>query len=226
MKTLFATMVACSVVAPMTFAATNPQDQSSSTQGDQAGRYAAGNLDYQIAACLLLGNQEEIALAQLGEQHATHPQVKELAKMLVDHHSKAVEAITKAAPEIANLQLATTAAKQAPAATVAAGEDRSIEMIQRIKGECLSLTQKELEQHQGAEFDKAFVGQQIGAHLGMLAQLRGSKSFASPELQKVIAEGEKMTTTHMAEAKKIMGQIKDETNKTADASQRSAAPKR
>ena len=99
-------------------------------------------------------------------------------------------------------------------------------MLQRIKGECLSLTQKELGQHQGAEFDKAFVGQQLGAHLGMLAQLRGSKSFASPELQKVIAEGEKMTTMHMAEAKKIMGQIKDDTNKTADASQRSSAPKR
>ena len=44
----------------------------------------------------------------------------------------------------------------------------------------------------------------------MLAELRGSKSFASPELQKIITEGEKMTMAHMEKAKEIMSQIKDE----------------
>jgi predicted outer membrane protein len=99
-------------------------------------------------------------------------------------------------------------------------------MLLQIKNECLKLTQKELSQYQGAEFDKAFVGQQLGAHLGMLAQLRGSKSFASPELQKVIDEGEKMTTMHMDAAKKLMDQIKDEGAKTASAATRGTAQKR
>jgi hypothetical protein len=54
----------------------------------------------------------------------------------------------------------------------------------------------------------------------MLAQLRGSKSFASPELQKVIDEGEKMTTMHMDAAKKLMDQITDEGAKTASAATR------
>jgi hypothetical protein len=45
----------------------------------------------------------------------------------------------------------------------------------------------------------AFTGQQFGAHLGMLAQLRGSNSFASPKLRKVITEGEKMTTAEGGE---------------------------
>jgi hypothetical protein len=152
--------------------------------------------------------------------------VKELAKTLVDQHTKTVAAIQKAAPDIAELQLDTTGGNQQSNTTGSAHSDPSIAMLQRIKSECLSLTQKELQEHQGAEFDKAFVGQQLAAHVGMLAQLRGSKSFASPELQKVIAEGERMTTAHMAAAKKLMSEIKDDTNKTADARQRTTAPKR
>ena len=97
--------------------------------------------------------------------------------------------------------------------------------MQQVKSECLSLTEKELGQYQGAEFDHAFIGQQIGAHVGMLAVLRGSNSFASPELQKVIAEGEKMTTAHMAEAKKIMEQLKA-APKTASATQRATSQSR
>lgn len=225
MKILTATLMAHAILTATVFGQSATQDQPARRDASRGAgsneRYAAENLDYQIAACLLLGNQEEIALAQLGEKHATHPQVKELAQMLVEHHTKAVALIQKAAPEVASLQLA---AKAGQPSNEPGG--RSVAMLQRIKSECLSLTQKELEQHQGTEFDKAFVGQQIGAHLGMLAQLRGSKSFASPELQKVIAQGEQMTTTHMAEAKKIMNQIKDETNKTADATRRSAATKR
>lgn len=187
------------------------------------------NLDQQIATCLLLGNQEEIALAQFAEKHAEHAQVKAFAKTLVAAHTKAVAVIQKAAPEIADLQLVSANA-------VSPSADRSqpvghaenataTALMQQVKSECLSLTEKELGQYQGAEFDHAFIGQQLGAHVGMLAQLRGSNSFASRELQKVIAEGEKMTTAHMAEAKKIMVQLKA-APKTASATQRATSQSR
>lgn len=205
--------------------------QRSSAQSQLAGTQAnEENLDNQIAACMLLGNQEEAALGQYAEQHAQHEQVKKFAMMLVEHHGKAVAMIQQAAPEVADLQLtigeSESSSKPAPSPQGAAASDRSIDMIQQVKGQCLALTQKELDQYQGTEFDKAFIGQQLGAHLGMLAQLRGSKNFASPELQKVIAEGEKMTIAHMVEAKKIMAEIKDLDSKTASANTGTAASKR
>jgi predicted outer membrane protein len=183
------------------------------------------NLDQQIATCLLLGNQEEIALAQFAEKHAQHEQVKAFAKTLVAAHTKALAAIQKAAPEVADLQLASVNATSATAdrsqPVGQAEKANPTALMQQVKSECLSLTEKELGQYSGVEFDHAFIGQQLGAHVGMLAQLRGSNSFASPELQKVIAEGEKMTTAHMAEAKKIMAQLKA-APKTANAAERSS----
>jgi predicted outer membrane protein len=179
---------------------------------------------------MFLSNQEEVALAQFAQQHAQHEQVKQLAKTLIEQHQKALTAIQDASPEVAELKLATNGTEAADAGQASnesgAASDPAVAMVQQIKNECLKLTQKELSQYQGAEFDKAFVGQQLGAHLGMLAQLRGSKSFASPELQKVITEGEKMTTMHMEAAKKLMDQIKDEGAKTASAATRGTAQKR
>lgn len=185
------------------------------------------NLDQQIAICLLLGNQEEIALAQFAEKHAEHAQVKAFAKTLVASHTKAVAIIQKAAPEIADLQLvsANAVSPSADRSQPAGHTENATTLMQQVKSECLSLTEKELGQYKGAEFDHAFIGQQLGAHVGMLAVLRGSNSFASPELQKVIAEGEKMTTAHMAEAKKIMEQLKA-APKTASATQRATLQSR
>jgi len=215
MKTTFGMLLTLALCAAAFGATANAADAKSDKQ----------SVDQQIATCLLLGNQEEIALAQFGEKHAEHEQVKAFAKTLVAAHTKAVAMIQKAAPEIADLQLV-------PANAVSASADRSqpaghsenstsTALMQQMKSECLSLTEKELGQYKGAEFDHAFIGQQIGAHVGMLAQLRGSNSFASPELQKVIAEGEKMTTAHMAEAKKIMEQLKA-APKTANAADRNS----
>ncbi|BBO31587.1 DUF4142 domain-containing protein [Lacipirellula parvula] len=183
------------------------------------------NLDQQIATCMLLGNREEIALAQFAEEHAEHPQVKEFAKTLVAAHTKAVAMIEKAAPEVANLQLSSdNPANGGADRSQPIGHSKSATaLMQAVKSECLSLTEKELGQYKGAEFDQAFIGQQLGAHVGMLAHLRGSNSFASPELQKLIAEGEKMTTMHMSEAKKIMEQL-NAAPKTASTTQPATSP--
>ncbi|WP_428306501.1 DUF4142 domain-containing protein [Lacipirellula sp.] len=194
--------------------------------GETKGTNQSGHegLDHEIAACMLLGNQEEIALAQFAEQHAEHADVKEFAKALVAAHTNAVAMIKKAAPEVADLQL--SAGKNGATVAHEGQNHAAIGLLQQVKSECLSLTEKELGEYKGAEFDQAFIGQQLGAHVGMLAQLRGSNSFASPELQKVIAEGEKTTEAHMAAAKKIMTQLKADATKTARVGQRATAQSR
>lgn len=177
-----------------------------------------GNLDAQIAACMLLGNQEEVALAQFAEQRAQNPEVKKFAQQMIEHHQQALAKIEQASPQVASLQLhlggtaagAQPGADQANRNQAASAQHQGIQLVKAVKQQCLELTEKELGAHQGAEFDKAYIGQQVGAHLGMLAQLRGSRDFASAELQPVIAESEKVTESHLAEAKKIMQQIKDQ----------------
>jgi predicted outer membrane protein len=190
-------------------------------------------LNQKIAVCLVLGNQEEVALAQLAQQHSQNEQVKKFAQQMIEHHQKAIAKIEQAAPEVASLNLQLRGGEEGAAATspnptgvrpasaeepVAsatstsnAGHDqRGVQLAQAVKQECLNLTQQELTQTQGVEFDKAYMGQQVGAHIGMLAELRGSKNFATGQLQQVIAEGEQMTQKHLAEAKQIMSQLKDQ----------------
>jgi predicted outer membrane protein len=194
---------------------------------------AGDNLDQKIAVCLLLGNQEEVALAQFAQQRSQNEQVRKFAQQMIEHHQQAISKIEQAAPEAASLNLqlrggtegeaaASTnasgvrpASAEEPVATTASAantgsDQRGVQLAQSVKQECLNLTQQELAQKQGAEFDKAYIGQQIGAHIGMLAELRGSKNFATDQLQQVITEGEQMTQKHLAEAKQIMSQLKDQ----------------
>lgn len=204
---------------------TSDQPQSQRRATDQASSTERGqgqNLDAMIAACLFLGNQEEVALATFAQQHARHEDVKAFAKTLADEHTKSLAAIQKVAPDVANLKLTM---QDRGAEGKSEGNNPEMALLQKVKSECLSLTQQELQECQGAEFDKAYVGQQLGAHIAMLAQLRGSKSLASPELQEIIVEGEKMTMAHMEKAKAIMSQLKDE-HGTKSAERATGASKR
>ncbi|MBA4107923.1 MAG: hypothetical protein C0485_19500 [Pirellula sp.] len=210
------------------------------------GGQQAGNLNNEIAVWLVLGNQEEVALAQFAEQRSQNPEVKRFAQQMIEHHQQTLAKIEQAAPETAgwNLQLRTgetdrnasspqasgvqqASAEVELAANDAAGHHQSVQLAQQIKQECLNLTEQELSQQQGTDFDKAYIGQQVGAHIGMLAQLRGSKHFANGPLQQVIVEGERMTQQHLSEAKQIMSQLKDQqSSPPAPTSQRPAATQR
>jgi predicted outer membrane protein len=197
-----------------------PADQGTRT-ADGAG---AHQLDNQIAACLLLGNQEEVTLAKFAEQHAKSAEVKDFAKQVVQDHTKAMDTLAKEIPDVATIKLAydadPRAIRQPSEKNDSIDRDPNVAMLKQIKHECLSLTQKELERFKGADFDRAYLGQQVGAHIAMLAQLRGAKSFASPKLQKVIADGDKVTTEHLRRANEIMEHFKAEDIKTAHASPR------
>ncbi len=186
------------------------EPQQPATDQASTERGPGQNLDAKIAACLFLGNQEEVALATFAQKHAQHEDVKAFAQMLADEHTKALAMIQKKSPDVANLKLTMQDPNAGDAEAKPEGNDPGMAMLQKVKSECLSLTQQELQEHQDAEFDKAYIGQQLGAHIAMLAELRGSKSFASPELQKLISEREKMTLAHMEKAKEIMSQIKEE----------------
>jgi predicted outer membrane protein len=180
------------------------------------------NLDQAIAGCLLLGNNEELALAEFAQSRTQNPQVKEFVQMMITDHEKAVSKLTQVAPQLAQSASAireggqtaqatsSNGAQQAQPAQAGAAGNQLFALEQRVAQECLALTQKELGQKQGAEFDQCYVGQQVGAHIGMLAKLRGSQQFASGQLKQIIQESEQTVQMHLDHAKKLAEQLKGE----------------
>lgn len=192
-------------------AGANSQQAGQSNQQGQAGR--PGNLDKHIAACALLSNQEEVALAKLGVEKADHEDVKKFAEMLIEHHQQAISKIEKAAPQLAsmNLMLRNADGDSQPAANEqqAGAMDPQLMMARQIKEECLAMTRKALNEKEGADFDKAFLGQQCMAHMGMLAGIKGSEPFASQQMKPLLNECMKTTEQHLTKAKELMEKVKD-----------------
>jgi len=191
----------------------------------------SGNLDQQIPACLTLGNKEEIALAQFAQERAQSPQVKQFAQMMIEEHQQAVSQLEKAVPQLASLNLqlkgaegaetaattsgqtgddrtaATGGAQRTPSAAQGGLEQQMLELGREIKEQCLALTQAELGKKQGADFDKCYIGQQLVAHTGMLAELKASQRHASSQLQPVLQQGAQMAEHHLAQARTIAEQL-------------------
>jgi len=214
--------------------------------GTSAGAQQGGamtNVDHAIAACLLLGNQEEIALSQFAQDHVKGDEVKEFAKMMSDEHKQAIQKLRQLAPQLASLgenlqagrssQGGTNQGQNAPGGIgqngvpgaqpgqasqqtggqLASADPMMGQMLalqQRISQECLSLTQDELSKHEGSDFDRCYLGQQLVAHTQMLAKLRGSEQFASPQLRSFIDEATKTVEKHLDKAKEIAKSYEEE----------------
>jgi len=279
---------------PSSSAATQPGASGSRTgQGTTAGRRnslgagtqsltsqgAQGGLEQHIATCLALGNQEEVALAQFAQQRATNPQVKQFAQMMIQEHQQAIQQMQQAVPQLASVQLTSSAASQSGSRSGAgsperlgssgtsgsnatAGADRStasggetastgtsstgsttsanqrgassgggheqmVEFARTVKQNCLKLSEQSLGQKQGAEFDKAYIGQQIVAHTNMLAELQAAQQFASgSQLQPLIQQGTQMTEHHLAQARTIMEQLEQASAGQGGSPARTGAPAR
>jgi predicted outer membrane protein len=68
---------------------------------------------------------------------------------------------------------------------------------------CLQRTKEILNEKQGAQFDECYIGQQVMAHVGMLAKLEASQNHVSPEFQQVIRESTQTVEQHLKEAQTI-----------------------
>jgi predicted outer membrane protein len=89
--------------------------------------------------------------------------------------------------------------------------------MQKVASEaCLRLTKEELERHQGADFDKAFVGMQIGTHIGMLAKLEAGSKMASPQLKSTLQNATEMTQKHLEVARQLCAKMAKSDSRKAD----------
>lgn len=204
-------------------------------------------LDAQIANCLALANQEEIALCRFAMEHADSDKVKEAAKSMMEDHQAFLGKLRRFTSKDQNLELrvgkstskdgirqvagtdddrrearpgggavspGTTAAGSSSGARMAGGlSERLFEIERQAHQECLKLTEECLGQYKGKEFDQAFLGQQVGMHIGMIAKLNAAENDVSPELQQLIREAQKATKSHREHAEKLMGKVAQKSDK-------------
>lgn len=188
------------------------------------------NPDHCFASCVALGNQEEVALGQIGAKTSSNEDVKKFAEMLVKDHTMYLTKLQKFAPEASKAGYLGTDKEEASvderkavrqvAATDDADTDtkvqtaegkspkhaaRDMQQVEReLAVQCLTSSKEALEEKSGAEFDKCFIGMQIAKHMGMRDKLIVYQRHASSELAPLFAAGQKKTEEHLAKAKEIM----------------------
>jgi hypothetical protein len=79
-----------------------------------------------------------------------------------------------------------------------------LQIKQEIAETCVDTFQQELSKKEKSEFDRCFVGYQVGAHLQMLDTLKVFERHASPELARTIADAKQTTQQQLTHAKQML----------------------
>ena len=95
-------------------------------------------------------------------------------------------------------------------------QNHMLTVERQVAQKCLSMTEKELTEAKAkGDFDQAFLGCQIGGHIGMIAKLSVFEKETDGELADLLKTGRETTEQHLAEAKRLMTTLKKEpTTKT------------
>lgn len=80
------------------------------------------------------------------------------------------------------------------------------QITQRVK----QATMEDLQNKEGAQLDKAYLGMQIAAHTQMASELAVLQTVAQDQLRSVLAATEQATRNHLQEAKQLMQQIEQQ----------------
>jgi predicted outer membrane protein len=199
--------------------------------------------DAQLAACLIVDNQGEVAISRFAQDKAKNAQVKRFAEQMVEDHGEMLKKLQQFTPgrqgqaDRAAVPPADRPQTDRPAAAPPANRpqpgaapDRPIARqgaqqrggpinfvaLKRELGEqCLQSARKELESKEGVEFDKCYIGMAIAKHMQAIDTMKVFKNHASSELAQVIDEGIRTADTHLTHAKEIMKQLEGQTASTA-----------
>lgn len=85
-----------------------------------------------------------------------------------------------------------------------------VDIHREIGERCLESAKKELSSKSGHEFDMCYMGMQVAAHMEMRDKLQVLKNYATSELQQNIQHDISTVEHHLADARRILDQIKDD----------------
>lgn len=219
-----------------------PRQPAQPGQPAQSGQRAGWQAnDQNLAGCVAIENQEEVALAKWVMSKAKSEDVKDFADMLASDHEAFLKKLERFTPEAREGALGTdqrtTAADQEggrvqpagglqpqpgqpgriqqTAGQQAAGQGIDLIQLQReIALQCLSDTKKALSEKEGDEFDRCFVGGQIVKHAAMHSKLTVLQKHASGELAQLFKDATETVKSHQEEAEKLIEQIEKSSSKS------------
>jgi predicted outer membrane protein len=228
----------------------NQSDRVTTEYGQRDLQARAGahsqEVEKYLANCLVMKNQGEIELAQLAQERAQNPEVKQFAQKMVQDHSKFaqhLQQLTGGASGAGRTPGATTpgGARQFDAQANASdstqlpgspgarqpntqdlnenvvgtaqlqpqsgGLQQLAQIERQIAERCKQAIREDLEQKSGAEFDKAYVGTQIGAHIHMLAALEVIGQQGQGQLAQLAQQAQPTVQQHLDHAKQLIQQL-------------------
>jgi len=188
-------------------------------QAGQAGNAAGG--DQQIAACVYGECHNEIEIAKFVEPKLQTEEAREFAQRMVREHSPGCQEMQRLAGNLASSahtsgqpggqasQPGGQASQQSGQASQQGGHLDWVSIKKQIGEQCLASVKQELGAKQGIELDKCFMGQQIGAHMKVVDELKVLRNYASGQLRENLDKELQLAQTHLQQAKQIEQQLKD-----------------
>jgi len=196
-----------------------PGTPSSTTAAD-AGFSQQGGSDALLAAWLIVDNEGEIAISQLGRQRAENDEVKRFAELMVADHTEMLTKLRTAAGTASAVSTGNGSDSNNPNSNRSSTEPGDTQarlsssingemssgdsLVARIKRElgaqCLQSKQQLLSAKQGADFDKGFMDMQVAMHRDAADTLKVFQRHATGPLRQIIEEGIQTTTVHLKHA--------------------------
>lgn len=222
-----ATALAC-LATISTLAAQNeatparPQDPAKvSPAGSRVATSTLPDTDRILANCILVANNNEIALSEHALGKLTNPDAKQFAQMMVKDHGDFANKLQKFTGQTPGGngtrghtgetgEKPATGDKPATREPVDASGMRHPEgsldhvaLIQELGRKHLDSSKKMLDEKQGTEVDQCYIGMQIGAHACVLDELQVFANHASPELRALFTEAQTTVKAHLDRSKEI-----------------------
>ncbi len=168
------------------------------------GRNGKQDVDLFLIPCLINANNGEVTLANIATQKAQSNDVKEFAQQMIKDHSAAAKEFEQLQANMKQ-QLRPQNPNNTPVAAAL------FEVNQEIEQTCLNNAQRELEQQSGANFDRCYIGMQVGMHSQLASVVSVLKNrVTSPEFKKAIEGTSQVVDRHLEQAKKIMKELEQQ----------------
>ena len=171
-------------------AAANPPAETGALPADTAGPApaSAGWTDANIAALLDHANAADSTAGALAVTKATNPEVKRFAKLMMGEH----HALRQAGADLAKrLKLTPEPPADDPVTALADKETQALQSAPK-----------------GAEFDRTYIDQEVGAHQAVLDLLDKSHDQAdNAELKALIEKAKPVVQKHLDQAQAIQKKL-------------------
>src|SRR5205814_4912785 len=133
---------------------------------------------------------------------AQNEEVRQFAEQMVKEHTPGAQEMQRLAGNLASQPA------QQPSQQGGQGGLDWISVKKQIGQQCLASVKQELSQKQGADFDQCFMGQQIGAHIKVIDELKVLRNYASQDLQQKLDKELQTAQHHLQMAKQIEQKLK------------------